>query len=107
EAVNSTIRFYDKATGTILATKQLATFFDPVGPVSAFDPVVTYDEQAGRFFVAAVDTTDSTKKAFLDFAVSNTSNPLDGFSEMHKIELTEYDSKGNAYWDDYPKLGWN
>jgi hypothetical protein len=107
EVVNSSVRVYDKATGKVLSTKLLPTFFDPVGTAFPFDPVVTYDEQAGRFFIAALESNNTTKRSFLDFAVSNTSNATDGFSEMHKLELTEFDSKDNHYWADYPKLGWN
>jgi hypothetical protein len=88
--------------------QDLTDFFKPVSPGSLlFDPVVTYDEQAGRFLVAVLDRDDNAQRSFVDFAVSNDSNPLHGFSEMHRLETTETDVGGNRFWGDYPKLGWN
>src|SRR5262249_34584780 len=52
ETVNLAIAYYDKSTGTRLALQSLHSFFSPVGPLYFLsDPVVTYDEMAGRFFV--------------------------------------------------------
>src|SRR5262249_11459736 len=41
------------------------------------------------------------------YAVSNDSNPLDGFTEMHRIDVQE--SSGGlfgSFWD-FPRFGWN
>ena len=49
ETVNAQIQFYDKATGAaMLPNTPLSTFFGQPSE-SPFDPVVTYDDIAGRF----------------------------------------------------------
>src|ERR1700687_3998915 len=57
EIVNSNIAFYDTATGKSLFSAGLDAFFSPVdsAPVLLSDVYVTYDEQAGRFFVSTMD----------------------------------------------------
>src|SRR6266404_4132228 len=103
ETVNATVEFIEKHTRAPLFVQRLEDFFAPLGQGSyVFDPVVTYDEMAGRFFVGALDGNSC-----LDFAVSDTSNPLDGFSEMHRVDLFEADPQGQPLFSDYPKLGFN
>ena len=109
EVTNTTIAYYSRATGKRLFIQDLFVFFAPAGVVQfGFDPVVTYDDIAQRFVVAMVDEDDTLVKSFLLYAVSNSTNPLDGFSEMHRIEVTEH---GNVVNDtvlgDFPKIGWN
>ncbi len=103
ETVNATVRFFDKSTGAPLFSERLEDFFAPLKPGAfVFDPVVTYDDMAGRFFLAALDGGGS-----LDFAVSDSSNPFDGFTEMHQVDLYETDAQGHPLFSDYPKLGFN
>ena len=109
EVVNSTVAIFDKSTGTNLSQQPLTTFFVPVGPGSfLFDPVVAYDELANRFIVAALDVDFVGQTAHLLYAVSDTSDPLAGFSEMHRIDVKEFGPNvGENVWGDYPKIGWN
>jgi len=109
EVTNTTIAYYSRVTGKRLFRQDLFVFFAPAGVVSfGFDPVVTYDDIAGRFVVAMVDEDDTLEKGFLLYAVSNSSNPLDGFSEMHRIDLTENGSVlDETVLPDFPKIGWN
>jgi hypothetical protein len=72
----------------------------------AFDPVVTYDDIAERFVVAMIDEDEALEKGFLLYAVSNSSNPLDGFTEMHRIDVTE-NGVAETVLPDFPKIGWN
>src|SRR5713226_4069180 len=56
ETVNATVKFFAKSTGAPLLSLRLEDFFAPLGQGPyVFDPVVTYDEMAGRFFIAALD----------------------------------------------------
>jgi hypothetical protein len=106
ETVNASLEFFEKHTGAPLFSQQLEDFFAPVEPgYFVFDPVVTYDEMAGRFFVGALE--GRLESSFLDFAISNTSNPLDGFTDMHRIRLSQTDPSGHPLAGDYPKLGFN
>jgi hypothetical protein len=109
EVTNTTIAYYSRAKGKRLFIQDLFLFFAPAGAVTfGFDPVVTYDEIAERFVVAMIDDDDILAKGFLLYAVSNTSNPLDGFTEMHRVDVTE---NGNVLDEtvlpDFPKIGWN
>lgn len=113
EMVNTNIAFYDK-TGNLLAPQQnLTQFFSGVMTGNALsDPFVVYDEQAGRFVVGVLDLSatvfGTVSSDRLLIAVSNDSNPLDGFAEKHSINVTEsaIAHSGNV-WGDYPRVGWN
>jgi hypothetical protein len=123
QIVNSAIAIYDKSTGAQLSQKSLQEFFAPVlaqvpasfsrGEPRIGDPVVSYDEQAGRFFVGALDfgrAIFSGTDSFFYFAVSNTANPLDGFTEMHRIDVKRVVTIGGVLTPtvaDFPRFGWN
>jgi hypothetical protein len=109
EVTNSTIAYYSRVTGKRLFLQDLFLFFAPTGIVTfAFDPVITYDDIAGRFVVAMVDENETAETGFLLYAVSNSSNPLDGFSEMHRINLTDHGIVlDETVLADFPKIGWN
>jgi methionine-rich copper-binding protein CopC len=96
ETVNAQIQFYDKTTGAaLLPNTPLNQFFGQPGE-SPFDPVVTYDDIAGRFIVAA-----PTFASNLLLAVSRDSNPFDGFS-TYDLNINE-----GGFFPDYPKIGYN
>ena len=110
EVVNNTISFYDKSAGTRLFQQQLHDFFSPVGAgpeLALTDPVVKYDELAGRFVVQVLEISEATQQAYIDFAVSDTSDPRGGFSKMQRLNITETDSVGRSYFGDFDKLGYN
>jgi outer membrane protein OmpA-like peptidoglycan-associated protein len=81
--------------------ESLSDFFSalPLSGAVIFDPVVTYDALAGRWVVVALEgkTIDNN----LLIAVSNTDDPTDGFTEMHRITVTA------GEFADYPRIGWN
>lgn len=112
ELTNTTVAFYNRFTGKRLFLQDLSLFFAPVGPGNfLFDPQVTYDELAQRFVIAVLDVPDSQNptpqsRGFLLYAVSNSSNPSDGFSEMQRIDVTENGS-GETLLPDFPRMGWN
>ncbi len=106
--VNTAIAFYTKADGNRVFLQRLSSFFAPISPGTFLsDPVVAYDDLSGRFFVGVLDIASQSQRSFFDVAVSNTSNPLDGFTEMHKVETTQTLADGEKVWSDYPKLGFN
>ncbi|HEV2946390.1 MAG TPA: Ig-like domain-containing protein, partial [Gemmataceae bacterium] len=115
EQVNSNIAYYDKKTGARMFEEGLDVFFAPVDSIDFLlsDVNVTYDEQAGRFFVSTMDinmdpTSPTGLASYFDFAISNDSNPLHGFSEMHQINTTEISPRtGEPLFTDFPRLGWN
>jgi methionine-rich copper-binding protein CopC len=96
ETVNAQIQIYDKATGTALLPNTPLNQFFGAPSESPFDPVVTYNDIAGRFVVAA-----PTFGNHLLFAVSKTSNPFDGF-KTYDLDVSE-----GGQSPDYPKIGWN
>jgi|GEM_PF-2013254 len=109
EVTNTTIAFYSRAAGKRVFLQDLADFFAPAGTVRfGFDPIVTYDEIAQRFVVVMVDEDDNAGKSFLLYAVSNSADPLDGFAEMHRIDVTENGHHvSEPVFADFPKVGWN
>jgi hypothetical protein len=117
EMVNTDIAVFTK-TGTKVFQQDLSQFFASVRTGNALsDPVVVYDEQAGRFLVGVLDLSISffgtvNGDTFL-YAVSDGSDPTqdttgDGkpFTEMHSINMTENVAAGTVFAD-YPRIGWN
>ena len=92
ETVNTQIRIYKKANGSILLDKSLASFF---GAPSGGDPYVVYDDTANRWYVSALDSNDTG----LFLAVSVDGNPLHGFTTLHLTDVGGF--------PDYQKLGFN
>src|SRR5437899_4195868 len=110
DIVNANIAFYDKTTGKSRLSEGLDSFFSRVDQVDVLfsDVYVTYDEQAGRFFVSTMDIDFFNLVSYFDFAVSNDANPLDGFTEMHQIDTTEVSPRtGETLFTDFPRVGWN
>ncbi len=110
EIVNSNIAYYDKTTGARPFSTDLGTFFAPVDHVDSLfsDVYVAYDEQAGRFWVSTMDIDFFNIVSYFDFAISNDSNPMHGFTEMHQINDTEVSPRtGEPMFTDFPRLGWN
>jgi hypothetical protein len=104
ETVNESVAIYDKATGTLLSKQTLASLFSGFDTTGGdYDPSILSDEQAGRFVLEAAVSDSAAHKAFLDFAVSNSSDPTQGFTERQQIEIDE----GGQVWADNGKLGWN
>src|ERR1051325_2653070 len=52
ETVNTIMAVYNKSDGSLVAKQSLGSFFGTSDSLS--DPVVTYDEQAGKFFLATL-----------------------------------------------------
>ena len=83
ETVNQTIALYgNKSTGTPATTSALSTFWFTTGGLahadsgsSLSDPVVSYNDQIGRFVVVDQDVNFNTHVSRFDIAVSKTSNP--------------------------------
>jgi hypothetical protein len=92
ETVNFQIRMFDKTTGGILLDEPLTTVFGAVG----VDPYVVYDDTADRWYMSAVDRSDTG----LLLAVSVDGNPLHGF-------LPTYHLTNVGGFPDFPKLGFN
>ena len=109
ELVNTAIRIYSKSNGGVLSTRQLWSFFQPLGtgPSSSLsDPVVSYD-QLGKHFIAGVLDFDlpGAGPSRFDFAVSNTSDPTAGWT-FRRYDMNDVLS-GVADFADFPRLGWN
>jgi hypothetical protein len=109
EVVNSAVAFYDKTDGSRDFFQGLDAFFQGVRFSNfIFDPVIIYDDIAGRWTVAALDVDFGAERGFIDVAFSNDSNPLNGFAEKQRIEVTESNlANSDQCWGDYPKIGFN
>jgi hypothetical protein len=121
EVVNYGLAVFEKNTGfDQLSTQSLANFFAPLRPASLFDPALTFDEgidngrdqndnrnPAGRFILAAADVDAANQKSYIDIAVSNTADPMDGFTEMHRIDISEKVFGLLNLWGSYTRIGWN
>jgi hypothetical protein len=109
ETVNERMAIYNKSTGAPAGNPEnLGTLFAGFysGSLGPFDPQVMYDDSAGRFVIAAPTTSGTSGNgpftAYIDFAVSNTSDPTQGWT-TRQIEVDQ----GGANWVDNGKLGYN
>jgi len=75
--------------------------FSASGGNFAFDPRVTYDPFAQRWYAVAADEKRSADSGLL-FAVSNTADPRDGWAGFR----WEADDTGQV-WADFPMLGFD
>src|SRR5579872_1085798 len=83
ETVNQSLAIYaSKNTGSGAVTDSLSHFFGTTGHLAAADsgagfsdPVVTYDEQIGRFIVGDQNIDFNTHVSVFDIAVSRSNNP--------------------------------
>jgi hypothetical protein len=111
EVVNNVLAVYDKG-GNNLFQEDLSSFFAPVQSGDFLsDPIAGYDAQAGRFIVGTLDIAQDEngvdQASYFDLAVSNDANPLDGFSMMTSIDVSETGDFGQLLTADYPKFGTN
>ena len=96
ETVNIALRIFDKQ-GNVLLTEPFSQFFAGLNPVQFSDPYVEYDDIAQRWYIIILDTGNSG----ILMAVSNDSNPLDGFSAQHRFTI------GGGDFIDFDKMGYN
>jgi uncharacterized repeat protein (TIGR01451 family) len=83
ETVNQTVALYaSKSTGAGAVTDSLSHFLFTTGGLTRADsgsglsdPIVTYDEQIGRFIVGDQDVNFNTHVSAFDLAVSKSNNP--------------------------------
>ncbi len=103
ELINGAYAVYNKLDGSELFSSSLNAFWTAAG-VSfesfTFDPRIHYDDDVGRFYAASVDDARDNNQ-FL-FAISNSSNPLDGWTGWG----IDTDSS-NGRWADYPQMGYD
>jgi uncharacterized repeat protein (TIGR01451 family) len=114
ETVNQTVAIYSpKATGASSTTAALSTFWFSTGALphadagsGLSDPVVTYNNQIGRFIVADQDVDFNTHVSRFDVAVSKSSSPAAlGTADWNFYSIVTTESGFDA---DYPgNFGYN
>ncbi|MBX7168542.1 MAG: hypothetical protein K1X74_19550 [Pirellulales bacterium] len=106
ELINGRYNVYDKLTGARLASNTASGFWSNAGITGGlltdvFDPRVVYDPFSDRFYATELSSRRSSSSAIL-VAVSNTPNPLDGWSGF------SFDADADDQtWVDFPKLGFS
>jgi hypothetical protein len=102
-AVNTAIEWYDKNTRVREHSESLNTFFAATSPTDLFDPRVLWDQYNNRYVVIADEQSDGDKTAFIHIAVSQTTDPNDGWY-FQRID-TKLNIGGTDTWLDFPSLG--
>ena len=114
ETVNQTVALYgSKSSGASAVTDSLSHFLFTTGGLTRTDsgsgqsdPVITYDDQIGRFIIGDQDVDFSTHVSSFDLAVSKTNNPTSLSAAdwtFYKINTTE-----TGFDADYPgNFGYN
>jgi len=103
--INSVIQIFNKS-GTLVSNTRLFTFFSTLpnsAPGCCFDPRATFDQNHGRFIIAAAGV-ESTTVSHIYFAISQTSDPT-GTWFKYDLRLTPQTQEGNPASVDFPTLG--
>ncbi len=102
EATNLAIAFYNKASGSLLASR--CRFSRSSAPWAAASTSSTRRFPMTRPSADSSWSTDDYYTGYhINIAVSNDSNPLDGFSEMHQVDASE----GGSFFGEFVKVGIN
>jgi hypothetical protein len=90
--------------GVLQRARSLDAFWNEAGVFVqsfSFDPRIVYDNTVDRFYALSVDN-GGADNAFL-FAVSLTSNPLDGWAGFR----IDSDPQSGERWADFPQMGFS
>jgi autotransporter-associated beta strand protein len=83
--INGIYRIYNKS-GTLVGSGNIDSLFNSINPsVATLDPNIMYDDVAGRFVLEANGSGNDITNAYL--AVSDTSDPTQGFTEVHAVSF--------------------
>ena len=107
--VNNNYRVQNKATGAVISTVSINTFWASTGASGCFDPRVQYDSYNNRWVVVAVSSSRSANSSVL-VGVSATSDPAGTFTLFRfnvgcAAGAPNCDASGE--WADFPMLGFN
>lgn len=109
QVVNSSIAFFDKATGNKQFEQTLSAggFWSGVSGVGSFvfDPKVIYDPDSQRFIVLSLDVDFTNSVSGYEIAISDDSNP-NGTWFRYYFDNT-VTSGSDKFWGDYPSMGVN
>lgn len=85
QIINGIYRIYTK-DGTLVGSGHIDNLFTNLNPsVSTLDPNIMYDNIAGRFVLEANGSGTDITNAYI--AVSDTSDPTAGFTEVHVLSF--------------------
>ncbi|HEY7402802.1 MAG TPA: Ig-like domain-containing protein [Candidatus Angelobacter sp.] len=102
--INSIIQIFNKS-GSLVSSNGINNFFSllPNSGFCCFDPRATFDQNHGRFIIAAA-AVDSTTVSHIFFAVSQTSDPT-GTWFKYDLSLTPQTPEGDPASVDFDTLG--
>lgn len=104
-AVNSSVAIHQKNGSVAVASTSLTSWFSKViQGATIFDPKALYDQHANRWVLLAVAVKTEIKGSWFLLSVSQSSDPLKGWS-TYAIDATVDGSKKTNNWVDYPSLG--
>lgn len=111
QIVNSSVAFFDKATGAKSFQQPIngaGGFFGGLGTTDfVFDPKALYDPVSQRFFIMALELKDdaNNKISKVVVAVSDDNNPA-GTWYKYRVEA-KLTVGADQYWMDYPSYAFN
>ncbi len=104
EVVNSSVGWFDKATGVKQFQQTGSTFFSGLAQSTfLFDPKAFYDPYNNRFAILFLERDTTAEASHLLIAVSDDNDP-NGTWYRYRINA-RVDANGLSYWIDYPGFG--
>ena len=101
EGLNNNYRTFDKASGVILSTVSISTFWAAAGAGAVFDPKTLYDPVQQRWISVVLSDSRLTTSSIL-VGVSQSSDPNGAWNLFRVLG----DSTG-VNWVDFPNVGFN
>ena len=110
QVVNVRIAYWNKTGSLIWGPMPLDGMFSSVGNTNfSFDPKALYDTASGHFYVVLIEQDTANQKSYMNVAVSKGPNPASNTPNdwfLYRIDNTRTVGT-NAYWGDYPGLGFD
>jgi hypothetical protein len=102
--LNNNYVIEEKATGAVLSTVSMPSFWAATGALRPFDPRTAYDPYNDRWLVAAVTEAFGADSSIL-VGLSDTGDPS-GTWHLYRIDADGGPGLGSL-WADYPGFGFN
>jgi subtilisin-like proprotein convertase family protein len=99
--LNNNYRIQNKASGAVLSTVSIDTFWSASGGSGFFDPKMLFDPINQRWIVVALSDSSSTNSSVV-IGVSQTSDPSGSYF-LFRVDA----DASNLNWADFPSVGFN
>lgn len=104
-SVNSSVAVHNKAGGAVLLSRTLTVWFSNViQGATIFDPILLFDQHAGRWVLLAVAVAQNPNKSAYLLSISKSGDPLGSWMN-YSLNAKVDGTTATNNWADFPALG--